>query len=102
MKLVRPEINYFEEVGRIVRAIEKIKALGMCVYFDKDGMRISETYGKGAKDPFYETSDELFAFLNGLEDGFWHAIRVDKALFTDSKFTDPKIMKEKPSKDGDR
>lgn len=67
----------------------------MHVYFDKEGVRVSETYGKGAKDPFYQTAAELRAFLHGLEDGFWHAVKVNKALFTDSKFTDPKPLKMK-------
>lgn len=82
MKLTAPEPCYFSEVGMIVDAVEKIKDLGMDVYFNSDGIRVSETYGKGAKDPLYQTSSELRAFLHGLEDGFWHAVRVNQTLFS--------------------
>lgn len=83
MQLIIPQTDYFTEVGEIVCAVEKIKALGMDVYFGKEGIRISETYGKGAKDPFYQRASELRSYLNGLEDGFWHAIRVNQVLFKD-------------------
>jgi hypothetical protein len=90
MKLTIPEKSYFVELGEIVSIVEKINSLGLMVEFSEHGIRISESYGKAFKDPYYQTASELRAYFNGLEDGFWHAIRVNKNLFTDSKFTDPK------------
>jgi hypothetical protein len=95
MKLVQPERSYFDEVGEIVSVVEELKSLGLQVYFDRNGIRVSDTNSKAAKDPFYQTASELRAFLYGLEDGFFHCLRVDQALFTDSKFTNPKIKAER-------
>lgn len=81
MKLDPIQIEYFSELGEIVEITEKLKSIGLQVYFDRSGIRVSETYGKGAKDPYYKTAAELRAFYNGLQDGFWHAIKVDKNLF---------------------
>ncbi len=83
MKLVIDTPNYFEEMGRIVSHVESLRKCRIEVVFEKDGMRLTETYGKGVRTNFYHTAAELRAYLHGLEDGFWHAVRVDQALFTD-------------------
>lgn len=94
MKLEPILIDYYSEVGEIVRTVERLKKHCVQVVFDKDGMRVSETFGNGIRGEYYYTASELRSYLRGLEDGFWHAVRVDQELFEDAENS---ILKDKQS-----
>ncbi len=82
MRLIQEEKQYFIEVGEIVEIVRKLKEIGVDVAFGKNGMQVSTTYGDGFREEYFETASELVKYYDGLQDGYWHAQLVERALFT--------------------
>lgn len=69
MKIVREELNYFEEMEAVFCVAAKLKAQGITLHFDKSGIRVSTTYSKEVRGEYFYTAAELTSYLLGFEDG---------------------------------
>lgn len=84
MKIVREELNYFQEVGAVLNIAKKLEEKGIFLTFDEHGIRVSTLYSKEVRQEYFYTAEELKSYLLGIEDGFWSApIRDD--LFEEPK-----------------